>query len=363
MGRKIERRRGDRSRHRRVIPARRSLAWICEECLALAGRLRSTREIDSTLNMVTRTSVDITRSFQSTLRLLDDSGKRLLTSARTGPSVHRRSSSPFKLGEGFIGWVVVHRQAAMVNSVRSDPRFVRRPGQLWTPSSIMAVPLMTERCIGVLSVARRDSRRFGDGDLQLLQLVAELSTPYLEIARLKRLNEADPLTLLHNRRHLQQRLPVEIQRARRRGKRLAAAMLDIDHFKRVNDTHGHDVGDEVLCEMAERLRRVSRASDVVVRWGGEEFFVLFLDASLTQASKVAERMRATVFEQPFETSAGPIQISISLGVAELGGKDDSARLERRADQALYRAKRSGRNRVVLSTRSGSLRSKGERGCR
>jgi len=210
----------------------------------------------------------------------------------------------------------------------------------------MAVPLLTgQACIGVLSVARRQARRYRQRDLDLLQLVTQLSAPYLEIARLKRLNESDPLTLLHNRRHLQDRLPREIQRARRSGNPLSVAMMDLDRFKRVNDTHGHDVGDEVLLELADRLRHVSRASDVIVRWGGEEFFCIFPATSLDQAEQVAERMRLAVCREAFTTSAGPLALTISLGVTGLQPDDDGHAIERRADQALYRAKKAGRNCV------------------
>ena len=331
------------------VPRRRSLAWSTSLLVELGGDLRRARQLEAILQAVTRSSVRLTRSIQGTLRLLDDSGSRLLTSARTGPSVHRRGASAFRLGEGFIGWVVVHRKPAYTNHPASDPRFVARDSQVWTPSAVMAVPLLSGRnCIGVLSVSRKVGKPYRKLDLDLLHLVADLSVPHLEIARLKRLNESDHLTLLHNRRHLQDRLPVEIQRSRRSGRPLVVAMIDIDHFKRVNDTHGHDVGDEVLYEVADRLRLVSRSSDVVSRWGGEEFLSIFPDTNMRQGRLVAERVRKAITETHFSTSAGPLSLTVSLGICRLTTGDDAHSLVHRADQALYSAKRQGRNRVVAA---------------
>jgi diguanylate cyclase (GGDEF)-like protein len=323
---------------------------MVEHLLAMAAELRGARGIDASLQAVTRCAVLLTRSFQGTLRLLDESGKRLLLSARTGPPMHGRGAGRFMLGEGFIGWVVVHQTSALTNRVDRDPRFVVREGQSWMPAALMAVPLRTlGQCIGVLSVTRRDEPRvpFADADLRVLELVAELSAPYLEIARLQRLAETDPLTLLHNRRYLDERLPQLIAEARQARTRLSLAMIDLDHFKRVNDQHGHDVGDEVLVEAAERVRASCRASDVVARWGGEELVVLFPEATLAQAVPIAERIRETLASTPFSTSAGKLHVTASLGVARLTADDDElgASLQRRADQALYRAKRRGRNRV------------------
>jgi diguanylate cyclase (GGDEF)-like protein len=125
-------------------------------------------------------------------------------------------------------------------------------------------------------------------------------------------------------------------------------MIDIDHFKRVNDQHGHDVGDEVLCEVADRLRHVSRHSDVVARWGGEEFLAIFPETNLRQGRIVAERIRRAVGTVPFSSSAGQLYLTVSLGLANLARSDDEQSLVQRVDQALYAAKHQGRNRVVTA---------------
>jgi two-component system cell cycle response regulator len=127
-------------------------------------------------------------------------------------------------------------------------------------------------------------------------------------------------------------------------------MIDIDHFKPINDSYGHGVGDQVLCDFANRMRRASRYSDILIRWGGEEFVSIFPETTLVQAMNIAERMRESVSDEPFATFAGPLHLTISLGVATLSPEDDSQSLIHRADQAMYVAKNQGRNRAVaLST--------------
>jgi len=344
----LRRRRTDRSTTLvRALASPRGLATFTGKLLELTAALREGGSVDSSLQRVTTSAVELTGSYQGTLRLLDDSGRRLLLSARAGPPMHHRGSGRFLLGEGFMGWVVLHQHSARTNDPRRDPRFLVRQGQSWMPTALLAAPLLTPtRCIGVLSTARRERPGYRAVDLELLELIAGLSTPYLEIARLQRLNESDPLTLIHNRRYLDERLPLAIEEARRSGAPLSAAIVDLDHFKRVNDTHGHPVGDEVLVEVAERLRQSCRRSDLLARWGGEEFVVLFPGTSLREACVVAERIRLSIATPAFETSAGAVPLTTSLGVAELTAGEDGPALLARADQAVYVAKRAGRDRVA-----------------
>ena len=130
---------------------------------------------------------------------------------------------------------------------------------------------------------------------------------------------------------------------------MALMILDIDHFKAVNDTHGHDIGDAVLKEFAARLRRNIRGVDLACRFGGEEFVVLMPDTDYGQAQLVAERVRQSIAERPFDVNAGrPLSVTVSAGVTlNESDADTPETLIKRADVALYRAKREGRNRVVF----------------
>lgn len=161
----------------------------------------------------------------------------------------------------------------------------------------------------------------------------------------------DSLTGLHNRRYLESHLGTAVDRATEGGKPAAVLMLDIDHFKAVNDTYGHPIGDEVLVECAKRIQLCVRGVDLAVRYGGEEFVVVVPDTTLDVAQIVAERLRASFADEPFQVSAdvGKLEVTISTGVAITGAaKETAEELLRRADEALYEAKRTGRNRVVTA---------------
>jgi two-component system, cell cycle response regulator len=158
----------------------------------------------------------------------------------------------------------------------------------------------------------------------------------------------DALTGLHNRRYMERHIGSLVEQSAAGGKPLAVLMLDVDHFKEINDTYGHDAGDEVLREFALRIRKSIRGLDLACRYGGEEFLVVMPETDLSGAALVAERLRRTVASEPFalQQSERATNVTISVGIAALGPGDDPASLVKRADQALYRAKRDGRNRVV-----------------
>ncbi len=158
----------------------------------------------------------------------------------------------------------------------------------------------------------------------------------------------DSLTGLNNRRSLERRLPAMIETARERGAALTMMVLDIDHFKRVNDTYGHDVGDLVLKGFGAQLQETVRSGDLICRLGGEEFVVVMPGADAAEAARIAERARRTTESREFlvDGAAGSVSITVSIGLAEWRETWDSAELYRRADRALYLSKSAGRNRVT-----------------
>ena len=165
-------------------------------------------------------------------------------------------------------------------------------------------------------------------------------------ARLHLEATTDALTGCVNRRRFMQMLDTECARVRRHGGALSLLMADIDHFKRINDTHGHAVGDLALKHLAAVAARLLRHEDVFARIGGEEFVFLLPQTTLNGALAFAERVRAAIQAEPLAGAAGPIAFTVSIGAATSGGAADSgSALLERADRALYAAKRSGRNRV------------------
>jgi two-component system cell cycle response regulator len=171
---------------------------------------------------------------------------------------------------------------------------------------------------------------------------------------LERLAFSDGLTAIPNRRFLDRQLGALISSARRHGRALAVALIDIDRFKAVNDDHGHGVGDAVLAEVARRLGARLRAEDHLGRFGGEEFLVLLPDTSEPAVVAVAEGLRREVCSRPIDTEAGPLRVTVSVGWAVWRDDEPGHRLVARADDAMYLAKADGRNRVRGA--AGSVRS-------
>jgi two-component system cell cycle response regulator len=159
----------------------------------------------------------------------------------------------------------------------------------------------------------------------------------------------DALTGLYNRRYMESHLTALVEQAAARGKPLTVLILDIDYFKAINDSYGHDAGDDVLREFAVRIRKSIRGIDLACRYGGEEFVAVMPETDMAVATMVAERLRRRIASDPFsiQQGKGSVEVTISIGLATLGSPNETAaEILKRADQALYRAKRDGRNRVV-----------------
>jgi len=232
------------------------------------------------------------------------------------------------------------------------------------PVSIALLPLLhRQRLVGCLCLGSADSKRFtGDHATDFLHHLSVIASFALENsvnrARLVRSGLTDVLTGWHNRRYLQSRLLEELALIQRDGNPMICLMIDLDHFKAVNDRYGHLVGDEVLREVARRIGLKVRASDVSARYGGEEFVVLLPNTTLAQGEAFADRVRCAVSECPVERSVGgAVPVTVSIGVAECMLSESGEALEAvgerllaRADAALYAAKEAGRNTVAVDGR-------------
>jgi len=227
-------------------------------------------------------------------------------------------------------------------------------------ASVALVPLLrNKRLIGSLNLGSRDPNRFTpllgtDFVEHMASIIAICLENVISNEMLKYIGLTDALTGVYNRRYMDRRLVEEIARARRQTYRVSCMYIDIDYFKQVNDTYGHLAGDDVLREVAARIKAELRMSDALGRFGGEEFVVLLIDADLDSASMVAQRIRAGVADRPFLLPDGQsLVVSVSIGVATLDDFERDHAIEgvaqqlvAQADQALYQAKEGGRNRVV-----------------
>ncbi len=227
--------------------------------------------------------------------------------------------------------------------------------------SVAIIPLIHRRkLIGSINLGCSDARRFtsehaADFLAHLGVIASYCIDNTVNRARLLRSGFTDVLTGWHNRRYLLERLHEELARARRDRRHVVCLMLDVDHFKRINDTFGHAAGDVVLQEIANRIDSQIRASDVAARYGGEEFVVLLPDTDIESGVNLAERIRGSVSASPYDMPGAEAQkITTSIGIAgvKLGADDEDLKtigdsLLARADVALYRAKSDGRDRVAV----------------
>jgi diguanylate cyclase (GGDEF)-like protein len=218
----------------------------------------------------------------------------------------------------------------------------------------LMVSLVTERLWQKeIQLRRTEVTQRRDVERQVAERTAELTK---EIAERKRLEEqlremtrTDPLTELANRRASEEAIESEFLRSKRFGSDTSLLMVDIDHFKQINDVHGHEAGDRALVALARILKGVARSIDLPARFGGEEFVVLLVNTNLFGAKEMAERIQLAVAEIVAVSPRGAFGFTVSIGVASFMSEDENwTEALRRADQAMYRAKESGRNTVMIS---------------
>lgn len=236
------------------------------------------------------------------------------------------------------------------------PEYQRRMERAGIENTITA-PLRAEgHVIGLLIAARSaGSDPYSGHERMLLDELASRASLAIVNARLHHhiheQSRTDPLTGIHNRRYFTELAAGELKRARRYGHPVSVVMMDLDHFKRVNDNHGHRLGDQVLQLFVQRCRENVRTTDVLARYGGEEFVLLLPETDVGTAECVAERLRAVVADSPFKTDVVEISLTISLGIAGLD-QDGTLTIDQlldRADRAMYEAKQAGRDQVILAS--------------
>ena len=259
----------------------------------------------------------------------------------------------FRPGEGIAGRVFLSRAPIRIDDTSRDDRFVDVSRSFAT--SILCVPLVTDgEAIGVINVTNPPRDRAFDGaDEDHLMMLAAQASGAINRARLYELASTDELTGLHVRRLILQRLRQEVRRWQRYGQHLSVAMVDIDHFKRVNDTRGHAAGDEVLRATGRLLRdQLRRDLDMAGRFGGEEFLLLFPATPESGAAVACERLRRAVADARVPIDGGEVGITVSIGLAGCERRRETAlSMIKRADAALYRAKQGGRNQLCRADRS------------
>jgi diguanylate cyclase (GGDEF)-like protein len=263
-----------------------------------------------------------------------------------------------KLGEGIVGWTAEHREPVLLADAQADPRVVAVPGVPLAQKSAIVVPLVADqRLLGVIRAVKMGVNAFTSEHYRFAQTLASQASLAISAAAaheaVRRLSVTDELTGAYNGRHFRARLHEEIERARRGGRPLALLVIDSDSLKDVNDRFGHDAGNRHLVAIAQAVQSHVRTSDVVARFGGDEFLVLQPDATPEAAALVAERIRVAVAASRVPASDGALVVgTVSIGVAGYPrSASDEDSLFRSADAALYDAKRHGKDRVFIAPAS------------
>jgi diguanylate cyclase (GGDEF)-like protein len=319
----------------------------------LGDTLSSTHDLNRILGVILDTAIGTTRSAAGAVFVMEESRDELvLRASRNLADRGVAQGLRLPIGEGVTGAVAATGEGmrGAIGSLPVEPA-VEEP----RADQVISVPLRAgPTVLGVLNLYDRvDGAPYDDADLETIQSFSGQAAVAIDNVLLhqeaQRLSVTDGLTGLGNYRFFQQTLAREVDRAARFGRPLALLMLDLDMFKRVNDEHGHQVGDAVLVQVADRVREEVREVDVVARYGGEEFVVVLPETGLDGAQHLAERICERIRARPLHTAAGDLAVTVSVGAAVYPGHGDTPEaLVRSADQALYAAKADGRDRYRVA---------------
>ena len=315
----------------------------------------SFESLPSVLQAVVDGVASALKAHRVTLLTIDFNKHQITHFVKAGPgAVLIKEPSYADLAKELTSWVVRENKLARIPKYTSDKKEDNRHGKTYSGSMMVAPISYRGEIIGAMNAINGpDDASFTERDGQLLMAMANQAA--IAIANRRLFNEVqqrsitDELTGLHNRRHFFVLAKQEFKQAVRDDEPLCAIMFDIDHFKRFNDNYGHAIGDEVLRHVAQVTEENLRGTDVIGRYGGEEFAIILSQTKLSTAYHVGEHLRRMIESYSVQTVDGPLSVTISLGVSQITPELSTlAHLLEQADQALYCAKEAGRNRVAMA---------------
>jgi diguanylate cyclase (GGDEF)-like protein len=324
----------------------------------LGKALTSSLQLDQVLRTIMEKIEEFLHPDTWSLLLVDPAKEELYFELAIGKNAHTLKDVRIKMGQGIAGWVAESQQAVIVPDVSRDTRFFAKVDEKtkMETRSIVAVPVrFRDHCLGVIELVNCvGADGFHDRDLALLEALADFAAIALENARhVQRIHEltiTDDCTTLYNARHLNFILETEIYRSQRYGYEFSLVFLDLDHFKSVNDTHGHLAGSKLLAEIGTVLRANCRLIDFAFRYGGDEFVILLPQTSKESACGVARRLHKLIREMHWLSSEGlDVRLTTSAGVASYPtDAKTKAELLHLADEAMYLVKNTTRDSVAVA---------------
>jgi len=314
--------------------------------------INSTLDEGKLLQLIMKAIKEVMEAEASSLLLLDPNTNELYFSTVEGGSTQVKEIR-IRSDQGIAGHVMQTGKPLIVNDVSKSEFFLKTVDQKtsFQTSSILCVPLVSRsKTVGVLeALNKKGGKEFNEEDLRLFTAFSNQVSVAIDNAKLYNMAFYDGLTKIFVRRYVEAWLETEYARVKRYNTDLSLMFFDIDHFKKINDTYGHQAGDFVLKELAATVKNSIRQADILGRYGGEEFLVCLPETKVERALHSAERIRKAVEEKEFIYEGKKIPVTISIGVASFRQtpEDQVNRFIKDADEAMYFSKEHGRNRVTL----------------
>jgi diguanylate cyclase (GGDEF)-like protein len=325
----------------------------------VAKALTSSLDLDSILQTIMEKMAEYFRPDTWSLLMVDEDHDELYFAIAVGEAAEALKSVRLKVGEGIAGWVAKHGEQLIVPDVEADPRFAKRIDEATKceTRSIICVPVRSKlRVLGVIQLVNVDVSRFGSQEIFFLQSLCDYAAIAIEnarwVERIQELTITDDCTGLYNARHLYKTLETEVYRSSRFGYEFSVLFIDLDHFKYVNDTHGHLIGSKLLAEIGYLIKGQLRLIDYAFRYGGDEFVVVLPQTSKDSALVVARRLQDGFRASSFCREEGlNLNVRASIGLATYPHDARAAHeIIRQADEMMYLVKNSTRDNIGIAQR-------------
>ena len=325
----------------------------------VAKALTSSLDLDSILQTIMEKMAEYFQPDTWSLLMVDEQKNELYFAIAVGTAAEALKNVRLKVGEGIAGHVAKYGEKLVVPDVRADQRFAKRIDQVtqWETQSIICIPLRAKlRVLGVIQLVNVDMEHFGHEEQFFLQALCDYAAIAIENARsvekIQELTITDDCTGLYNARHLYKTLETEVYRSARFGYEFSVIFIDLDHFKQVNDTHGHLIGSKLLAEIGYLIKAQLRLIDFAFRYGGDEFVVLLPQTSKDSALVVARRLRDSLRSSIFCKEEGlNLNVRASLGLATYPHDAKTPHdIIRQADEMMYLVKNRTRDGIAIAQR-------------